>query len=217
MKQNYLDLIELATKELEAYKIDTKEFELINTLFIKKILEEDNANLFIQVKDCKKLYLPVIHAIFLLIYKKNDLQNIKNEFEIGDLIYWEQQNKTYTVTGKNTEQYTLIREYDETDKYGVIEHQEEIAHPRIIDCKDGYIKVSCKIDRRKNFEPLRDLLKKHLNITQLIAYPIYKIAIICCKELITELRQSNLHQAIPYRYLTKNGTEEELLPDIPHP
>ena len=35
------------------------------------------------------------------------------EFEIGDKIYWKPRYKTYLVTEKNTERYTLKREYDE--------------------------------------------------------------------------------------------------------
>lgn len=189
MEQRYLQsLINLAKRELDAYKLDVQDFGLIHTLFIKKVFDKDNANLFIQIDETKKLYLSVIYASFLLMYEKNYLQNVETEFEINDRIYWKPQNKTYLVTGIDTEHYELTHEYDETNRYGQVEHKKETCHPRINDCRKDYIKVNRDIHRRNSFEKLLEFLSKHLKINQLLAELPYKIAIVCYKqELIKDL------------------------------
>lgn len=87
MEQRYLQsLIALAKEELGIYELHAQDFGKINTLFIKKVLNEDNTNLFIQLEETKKLYLPVISASFFLMYKKNyDLQHVK-KFNVGELM-----------------------------------------------------------------------------------------------------------------------------------
>jgi hypothetical protein len=56
MEQKYLqNLVDSAKKELEIYKLYAQKFGKINTLFIKKILERDEAHLFIQLPKAKKV------------------------------------------------------------------------------------------------------------------------------------------------------------------
>ncbi len=72
MEHTYLQsLIDLAEQKLGAYELDAEGFEKINTFFIKKALNEENTNLFIQLAETKKLYLSVISASFLFMYEKN--------------------------------------------------------------------------------------------------------------------------------------------------
>lgn len=214
MEQRYLQsLINLAKKELESYKLDVEDFGLINTLFIKKILDKNNTNVFIQLEDSKKLYLPVVMASFLLMYEKNHLRNIETEFEINDRIYWVPQNKTYLVTGKDTEHYELTYEYDDKNKYGQVEHEKQTCHPRIIDCRNDYIKVNREFHRKHSFEKLLEFLPNHLKIKKLLAELPYKIAIVCHKqELINDLRNTDWYKVIPYRCLTRDGKKEDNLP-----
>jgi len=132
MEHTYLQsLIYLAKKDLGIYELNAQDFGKINTLFIKNVLNKENANLFIQLVETKNLYLPVISASFLLMYEKNYKQSIESEFEVGDKIYWKPQCKTYLVIEKNAERYILNREYDETNRLGQVDHQEERCHPRI--------------------------------------------------------------------------------------
>ncbi len=217
MKQQYLQsLIDVAKKELGIYKLYAQDFGLINTLFIKKAFSDNNTNLLIQIEDTKKLYLSVISASFLLMYEKNYQQNVEIEFEIGDKIYWKPRYKTYLVTEKNTERYTLKHEYDEKNILGQVDHQMETCQPRIKDCRKDYIKVNRDTHKRDSFEKLLCFLYKHLKINQLLVDFPYKIAIVCCKdELIKDLRNTDWHKAIPYRYLTKDGKEEDNLPIEP--
>lgn len=217
MEHTYLQsLIYLAKKDLGIYELNAQDFGKINTLFIKNVLNKENANLFIQLVETKKLYLPVISTSFLLMYEKNYQQSIESEFEVGDKIYWEPQCKTYLVIEKNAERYILNREYDETNRLGQVDHQEERCHPRIKDCKKDYIKVNRDTHRRDSFEKLLGFLYKHLRRNQLLVDFPCKIAIVCYKdELIKDLRNTDWHKAIPYRYLTKDGKEEDNLPIEP--
>ncbi len=217
MEHTYLQsLIHLAKKDLRIYELNTQDFGKINTLFIKNVLNKEKANLFIKLVETKKLYLPVISASFLLMYEKNYQQSIESEFEVGDKIYWKPQCKTYLVIEKNAERYILNREYDETNRLGQVDHQEERCHPRIKDCKKDYIKVNRDTHRRDSFEKLLGFLYKHLRINQLLVDFPCKIAIVCYKdELIKDLRNTDWHKAIPYRYLTKDGSEEDNLPIDP--
>lgn len=78
MEEKYLqNLIDTSKQELINYNLDAQNFGLINTFFIKKLIDKDNAHLFIQLAETKKLYLPVISAISLFMYEKNYCEQTK--------------------------------------------------------------------------------------------------------------------------------------------
>lgn len=113
----------------------------------------------------------------------------------------------------------MSREHIGTNKYGSSTYKSpETIHPRIKDCKNGYIKVN-RDTRRENFDFLIKFLKTHLNIEEIIAIVPYRIAIICSiNEFKSEVfnRNSAQHKdIIPYCYITKEGKEENNLPIEP--
>ena len=224
---NYLhDLIQLARKELETYKLNSQDFGKINALFIKKLLDENSFNyLFIQLTETKKLYLPVVSVSFLFLYEKNYQINIETEFEIGDIICDKRDKHSYQIEENNTtiphsseNGYKLIYKYIEkrVNKYTDKKCNQGTRYIPNSQFKiNNYIKIIDHTHKKYDFSKLLDFLK-HLSIEEILADFNYKIAIICHKqEFINDLRHTDWHKAIPYRYLTKDGKAEDNLPINP--
>jgi hypothetical protein len=224
MEEKYLqNLIDSGKQELESYNFYAQDFGLVNTLFIKKTLDKDNAHLFVQLAETKKLYLPIVCASFLLMYEKNYCEQSTNSFEVGDIIYDKKDRRSYRIEEKDVRisaenGYKLSCEYiDKSNKY---EGKKISEGTRLIPYSyfknNNFIKILCRSYRKYDFTQLLEFLKKHLDIEEVLADLPYKIAVICCKqELIKDLRNTNWHKAIPYRYLTKDGKKEDNLPIEP--
>lgn len=226
MEQKYLqDLIDTSKKELRNYNLYAQDFGLINTLFIKKALDKDNYHLFIQLAETKKLYLPIIKAIFIFLYEKNYCDNITKEFNVGDIIFNKNDNRSYKIEAININLpagsdtgYKLTRKRTVYGLHGINNFiTEDIDYiPNNQFNSENYIKVTRDTTKREDFKQLINFLKEHLKIEDVISSFTYKIAIVCCKkELINDLRIGVTQKTIPYHYLTRDGKPDENLPIEP--
>ncbi|MCX7066213.1 MAG: hypothetical protein NTW85_00705 [Methylococcales bacterium] len=197
MEHTYLQsLIDLAEQKLGAYELDAEGFEKINTFFIKKALNEENTNLFIQLAETKKLYLSVISASFLFMYEKNYNFKYSKNIQFND--------DDYVFNTRNK-------------KYGKFKNCENISN--FYYEKEDFIKISKDALNNNEINQIIDFyefIKNHLPSCGIKSISRCRLAIICNKtEFIDTLKNHHIYKIIPYRYLTKDGKADDNLPIEP--
>jgi hypothetical protein len=198
MEQNYLQsLIDLATQELESYKLTAEDFEKINTFFIKKVLNEENTNLFIQLAETKKLYLSVISASFLFMYEKNYNFKYSKNIQFNDDDY---------VFNTRNRRYEQFRNHDNIKNFSY-------------EIEDFFIKINKDNLNRNEINQIvsfYEFIKNHLPSCGIKSISRCRLAIVCNKkEFIDTLKNDPIYKIIPYRYLTKDGNPNDNLPIEP--
>jgi len=215
---NYLKaLIEKSKKELnkdyDFSEFNFTDFELINSFLIDRTLKNKTFSLLIN-NPGKKLksdyYVPAILSAAITLFYQNYTDD-STVYQLGDIVQ-DKKGWRYEIVEKNDGKYVLS--YLIPSGKGIkYENKERIKNYIITTADLTKRKVKIKFDAYKKFF---DKIFKIGNY--LPSKFIYKSVIIVeIKDFLRAVKKSNIceldfHKSLPFKYITKHGTESDNLP-----
>jgi hypothetical protein len=218
---NYLTaLIKKSKKELnkdyDFSEFNFTDFELINSFLIDRTLNDKTFSLLINNPE-KKLksdyYVPAILSAAISLFYQNYIDD-STVYQLGDIVQ-DKKGRRYEIVEKNDGKYVLSYPIP-SGKGTKYENEERIKN---------YIITTADLTKRKvkiKFDAYRKFFDKIFKIGNYLPSKfIYKSVIIVeKKDFFRAVKKSNIceldfHRSLPFKYITKKGTESDNLPIEP--